>query len=83
MPPDTATPKTQNVLDGFLQRQEIGAQLRCTDRTIIRYERAGMPFIAFGKLRLYDPVKVRAWLMSHASEHNAPSRGRPSKKAAA
>lgn len=83
MSPNTADQQTHNVLDGFLQRQEIGKQLRCTDRTIIRYERAGMPFIAVGKLRLYDPVKVRAWLISHTSEHTAPSRGRPAKKVAA
>ncbi len=75
MPPD--------VLAGLLDRETLGRQLGgMSDRTIIRYERAGMPFIAVGMLRLYDPVKVRDWLMTHERRHDAPKRGRPTKKAA-
>ena len=61
-------------------RVTLGKQLGKCDRTIIRYERAGMPFIRVGALRLYNPEKVQEWLMSHERTHAVPRRGRPSKK---
>jgi hypothetical protein len=72
-----------DVLCGLLDRRMLGQQLHVGDRTIIRYERAGMPFIAVGMLRLYDPAKVRAWLMTHERHHETPRRGRPATRKAA
>jgi hypothetical protein len=73
---------SSGVLAGLLDRQTLGKQLGgMCDRTIIRYERAGMPFIAIGMLRLYDPAKVREWLLTHERSHAAPKRGRPRKAA--
>jgi phage terminase Nu1 subunit (DNA packaging protein) len=71
------------VLEGLINRAELEAEFRCGSRTIIRYERAGMPFIAVGNLRLYDPQHVREWLVSQASRHDAPKRGRPPGRRAA
>jgi hypothetical protein len=77
MSPDQTQNRTQNVLDGLLRRDEIAKQLDCVERTIIRYERMGMPFIAVGKLRLYDPTAVREWLLSQTRRPSVPRRGRP------
>ncbi len=82
MQAETVTSTGPDVLAGLFNRATLGQQLKVGDRTIIRYERAGMPFIALGMLRLYDPVKVRDWLMTHERRHDAPKRGRPAKKAA-
>ncbi len=83
MQAEEVTKTSPNVLSGLLTRADMRSQLGGkTDRTIIRYERAGMPFIAVGAMRLYDPVKVRDWLLSHESTHSVRKPGRPSKKAA-
>lgn len=79
--PDT-TAAAASVLDGLITRKDLAAEWRCTERTIIRRERAGMPFIKLGMMRFYDPAKVRAWVLSHESRHDAPKRGRPAKRAA-
>ncbi len=79
---EVTKPGAPDVLSGLLDRETLAKQLGgLCDRTIVRYERAGMPFIAVGALRLYDPVKVRDWLMTHERSHAAPRRGRPGKKA--
>ena len=72
-----------SVLEGLLTREQLAGQLNCSERTIIRYERAGMPFIAFGKTRLYDPPRVRDWVLSQERGHTAPKRGRPAGRKAA
>ena len=81
-----STPQTtaaESVLAGLLVRQSLADVFRVSTRTIIRWERAGMPFIPVGMMRLYDPAKVRAWLMSHERQHNTPKRGRPARNRAA
>ncbi len=79
-----ATQQTvQSVFAGLLTRAQLAADMGKTERTIIRYERAGMPFIAVGMIRLYDPAKVRAWILSHSHEHSTPKRGRPAGRRAA
>jgi hypothetical protein len=77
MSPDPMPSRAQNVLDGLLRRVEIAQQLDCNERTVIRYERQGMPFIAVGKMRLYHPVAVREWLISQTRRPSVPRRGRP------
>ena len=72
-----------HVFDGLLKRADLAEQLGKCERTIIRYERAGMPAIAVGMMRLYDPTKVRSWIMSHERRHNVPVRGRPSTRTTA
>lgn len=83
MQAEATTQITADVLAGLLDRKTLGKQLgNISDRTIIRHERAGMPFIAVGAMRLYDPLKVREWLLTHERNHAAPRRGRPARKVA-
>ena len=83
MTPSLATDNpAASITAGLIDRKQLAADLRCGERTIIRRERAGMPFIKLGMLRLYDPAKVRAWVLTHESRHDAPKRGRPVKRAA-
>lgn len=83
MQTEAATPSAAAITAGLLNRKQLGAELRCSDRTIIRRERAGMPFIRLGALRLYDPAHIREWLMLHEQHHETPKRGRPAVKRAA
>ncbi len=80
---ETPNQHLPSVFAGLLSRSALAADMQRSERTIIRYERAGMPFIPVGMMRLYDPAKVRAWLMSHERQHNTPKRGRPAGKHAA
>ena len=82
-PSTAAAPAAVNVFEGLLKRAVLAQQMQRSERTIIRYERAGMPFIAVGMARLYDPEKVRAWILGHERGHDAPKRGRPAKRVAA
>ncbi len=72
-----------SITAGLIDRKQLAAELRCSDRTVIRRERAGMPFIRLGMMRLYDPAAVRAWLLTHEHRHETPKRGRPNNKRAA
>lgn len=71
------------VLAGLLTRVQLAEQLNCSERTIIRYERAGMPFISFGMIRRYNPPSVREWMLSKERGHTEPKRGRPAGRKAA
>jgi hypothetical protein len=71
------TGSAEEVLAGLLTRAQLAEQLDCSERTIIRYERAGMPFIAFGMIRRYNPPSVREWMLSKERGHAVPKRGRP------
>lgn len=67
---------------GLVHRKHLAAELQCSERTIIRRERAGMPFIRLGMMRLYEPAKVRDWILQHEQRPIAPKVGRPRKHAA-
>jgi hypothetical protein len=77
------TGSVEEVLAGLLTREQLAEQLDCSERTIIRYERAGMPFIAFGMIRRYNPPSVREWMLSKERGHTVPKRGRPAGRKAA
>ena len=68
------------VTAGLVTRAVIAADLGVAPRTVIRYEEQGMPAIHLGKQRLYDIVKVRAWVMSHERRTAVPVLGRPAKQ---
>ena len=76
------TISSASVLAGLLTRAQVAAEFRKTERTVIRWEHAGLPVIKFGMTRLYDPARCREWLMSHEHQHQAPKVGRPRKHAA-
>ena len=83
MTPTIATDNpAASITAGLIDRKQLATEWHCGERTIIRRERAGMPFIKLGMLRLYDPAKVRAWVLTHESRHDAPKRGRPAKRVA-
>ena len=71
-----------SVIAGLLTRDQLAAQLGRSERTVIRWEHAGLPVIKLGMTRLYDPAKARDWLLTHERRQDAPRRGRPSKAAA-
>jgi hypothetical protein len=77
------TDSVEEVLAGLLTRKQLARQFGCSERTVIRYERAGMPFIAFGMIRRYDPPRVREWALSKEREHTVPQRGRTAGQKAA
>jgi len=54
------------LLAGLLTRDEFRKEFKDdppSDRTIQRWEAAGLPVIRRGNLRLYDIAAVRAWLV--------------------
>ena len=63
------------VPDG-LSREELTAELGCSERTIVRWERLGLPVMRLGVRRWYDPASVREWLLSRARRHDRPNRAR-------
>ena len=77
---ETINAAPQGVLAGLLTRERLAAELGCHPRTVIRREREGMPFIKAGALRLYEPAKVREWLLSHEQRPATPKRGRPARR---
>ncbi len=82
MLPDTVTQSPPNILAGLIPDEECARQLHCSIRTLDRYRAAGMPTIILGKKVLFDPSAVREWVLSHQRRHDAPKRGRPTKRAA-
>ncbi len=83
MEPQSATPAVASVLAGLLTRDQLANQLGRSERTVIRWEHAGLPVIKLGMTRLYDPAKAREWLLTHERRHDVPKRGRPANRAAA
>jgi hypothetical protein len=76
-------PTAASITAGLLTREQIAAEFRCSERTIIRREHAGMPVIRLGYMRLYSPESCRAWLLTHERRHDVPKRGRPTTRYAA
>lgn len=70
-----------SVLAGTISGAELAAELECSTRTIIRFERQGMPYIAVGKLRRYRTEAIKEWLIAHERKPEPPRRGRPRKSA--
>ena len=79
MQPQTET-TAASVIAGLLTRDQLAFQFGRSERTVIRWEHAGLPVIKLGMTRLYDPTKVREWLLTHERQHGTtPKRGRPAK----
>lgn len=62
---DTNVAPSSGLLDGLMRREALCQELDVTPRTIRRFEVRGMPFVKVGNLRLYDPMAVRVWILSH------------------
>ena len=76
-------PTAASITAGLATRQQLAADLHCSERTIIRREHQGMPVIKLGYLRLYNPEAVRAWILTHELRRDVPKRGRATNKRAA
>jgi hypothetical protein len=61
---DTSQISTDTVLDGLVTRAELARQLACSERTIIRHEKQGLPVLRIGMKRLYEIDRVRGWLLN-------------------
>jgi hypothetical protein len=74
-PPDVAT----SVLDGWLTREELGAQLGLSPSTLKRWEgsRTGPPCVRLGRRIVYRLEAVRDWLREQeARKQRSKSGGR-------
>jgi hypothetical protein len=52
------------ILAGYIDREGLAAQLRCSGRTIARYETEpdGLPSVMIGGRKFYRLAAVQAWL---------------------
>jgi hypothetical protein len=66
------------VLDGYVTRENLAAQLGKSMRTIDRWEqhRAGPPRVLVGKTIFYRVESVRDWLLSCEQRRGEPRRRR-------
>lgn len=77
----TRTGPTVSITDGLQPRKATAADFGVTERTIIRWEIAGMPVIRIGKQRWHDRNAVRDWIDRQQVNRHQPNRpGRPSSK---
>lgn len=65
------------LLEGYLDRATLAAQLNVSERTLIRYEgeRDGLPSLMLGGRRLYRLEAVRQWLQRRERTPNPSRRG--------
>jgi len=67
---------TGSVLADYIDRATLAQQLRCTERSIARYENEpnGLPWLMVGGRKFYRISAVQAWLTKR--EHNPNPRRR-------
>ncbi len=68
---DYTQPSAASITAGLFTRSQLAINLDCSERTILRREHAGMPVIRLGMMRLYNPVAVREWLLTHEHRHGS------------
>ena len=63
---------TDSLLSGYLTRSELAHQLRCSERTIARYEQMtnGLPYMIVAGRRFYEKKTVRDWLKNRTVHPN-------------
>ncbi len=69
------TTDTGSLLDGYLTRAQLADELRCSERTIARYEQArdGLPYMIVAGRRFYQIETVKLWMQGRVVHPN-PSR---------
>jgi hypothetical protein len=52
------------ILDGYIDRDDLARDLRCSGRTLARYETEadGLPSVMIGGRKFYRVAAVKAWL---------------------
>ena len=60
------------ILDGYVDRAELARQMRCSERTIWRYENLpdGLPSVMIGGRKFYPVAGVKAWLAKREQRPN-------------
>jgi len=61
-------------------RKQGAARLNISERTFIRLEERGMPFIRIGRIKRYDPAQYLPWVRGELPPPVPPRRGRPRKR---
>lgn len=61
-----------NILEDYITRDELAAELRITARTLIRYENEpdGLPNMVLGGRKYYRRDAVRDWLRKREHQPN-------------
>jgi len=80
---ETTIGTAPRLLAGMLTRDQLAAETGWHSRTILRNEAEGLPVIVIRGTKLYPIDRVRAWILSHVREREAPRRGRPAGRKAA
>lgn len=78
---ETTTVIQPSILAGLLTDEQLEAETGWKPRTRLRLEAEGLPVVKIRGTKLYPIDKVRAWIMGHVREREAPRRGRPRKAA--
>ena len=62
----------QEILAGYVDRRDLARQLKCSERTIARYESQtnGLPSTSIGGRKLYKIDSVVAWLNARETQPN-------------
>jgi hypothetical protein len=60
------------ILDGYVDRQTLAAELRCNERTIARYENIpnGLPSVLIAGRKLYPVDAIRSWVKTRERHPN-------------
>jgi hypothetical protein len=59
-----------SILTGVETRADTAAAMGVSVRTLLRWERFGMPTTRVGAQRWHDPASVRAWLLTRERRHD-------------
>ena len=52
------------LLEGYLNRDDLAADLNVCQRTLARYETQGLPYIVVGHRRYYNKLRAMEWLIA-------------------
>jgi hypothetical protein len=61
------TAAKSELLDGWINREHLAADLGVCMRTIYRYEQDGLPYMRIGHRRYYNKAKALDWLINRES----------------
>ena len=63
---------SEQLLDGYVSREELAKELGKALRTIDRWEtrRIGLPRVVIGRMILYRREAIRDWLLSQEQQRN-------------
>jgi hypothetical protein len=78
---ETTIGAASGLLVGLLTEAQLEAETGWKPRTRLRLEAEGLPVVKIRGGKRYPVDKVRAWILGHIKEREAPRRGRPKRAA--